>query len=213
LLSLLNKIDFLNEAHLTCDSDFQVTNAAYSDGNLGLTVDFTKDMEDVECTLEISYDSSVARVPNSTLSFTAQGRNMPLIILDPDLVSTIEKATLVFKVLSYSGLSVFFLSLPHKMIGPEFVLTCQIVFFSFAFYARPSYVADSIRSFGLVTGFRSELTSQESGAASSNFASSAKLSHQYLENALVLTCVLALPGLLLLVLSIKKAMEAKADEG
>jgi hypothetical protein len=205
-------MDFLNHTVLTCDSEYQVTSAAYSSGVLELTVDYSKNMEGVACTLEIAYDSSVALVPGSALHFTAQGRNLPLIIVSAELADTAAQMVFTFKVLSYAGLSVFFLSLLHKMIGPEFVLACQLIFFSFALYPRPSFVAGSIRAFVLLTGFRSVLFSQEVGAGFSAFASAAQLGHQYLENALVLTCFLAAPGLLLLVLGVRKAREAKADE-
>jgi hypothetical protein len=205
-------MDFLNHTVLTCDSEYQVTSAAYSFGVLELTVDYSKNMEGMACTLEIAYDNSVALTPDSILHFTSQGRNLPLTIVSPELANTAAQMIFSFRALSYTGLAVFLLSLLHKMIGPEFILACQLVFFSFALYPRPSFVAGSIRAFVLVTGFRSVLFPQEAGAGFSAFASAAQLGHQYLENAVVLTCFLAVPGLLLLVLGVRKAGEAKADE-
>ena len=47
----------------------------YSEGELTVEVDFTKDLEKVDCSLSISYDQQLATVKNSSLNFTAVSRN------------------------------------------------------------------------------------------------------------------------------------------
>jgi hypothetical protein len=49
-------------------------------------------------------------------------------------LSTRANVVFIFKMLSYVSLVVFFLSTLHKMIGVEYIVTCQMMYFSFVFY-------------------------------------------------------------------------------
>ena len=59
----------------------------YSEGELVVQVDFTKDLEDAECSLSISYDQQLATVKDSSLNFTAVSRNEELILVSEEDIS------------------------------------------------------------------------------------------------------------------------------
>jgi hypothetical protein len=87
---------------------------------------------------------------NISLSFEAISRNTPLIISQyRDQYKTFKS---IFRALSYLVLGLFLLSLPHKMIGAELLFNCQIVLISNALYTRPSFLFNSVKNFGLVSG-------------------------------------------------------------
>ena len=64
-----------------------MTDMSYSEGELMVQVDFTKDLENAECSLSISYDQDLATVNNSFLNFTAVSRNEELVIVSEEDIS------------------------------------------------------------------------------------------------------------------------------
>ena len=108
---------------------------SYSEGELTVEVDFTKDLEDVECSLSISYDQDLATVKNSSLNFTAVSRNEELILVSEEDISKRKTIKFIFTYLSLGFLGVFLFSLCHKMIGAELAVPFQIVYLSFALYS------------------------------------------------------------------------------
>ena len=131
-----------------------MTEMSYSEGELVVQVDFTKDLENVECSLGVSYDQDLATVKDSSLNFTAVSRNEELVIVSEEDIGRRKTIKFIFACLSLGFLGVFLLSLCHKMIGAELAVSSQMVYLSFALYADPSYISPSLRSFSLVTGCR-----------------------------------------------------------
>lgn len=106
-------------------------------------------MENKYCQLSVSFDKKYIISPKVTLKFQAVGRNYPLIISE---ISNIKMIKFAFKILSLIILGLFVLSLPHKMIGPELLVCCQIAYISSCLYDSPSLFNLTIKSFGMVTG-------------------------------------------------------------
>jgi hypothetical protein len=71
-----------------------------------------------------------------------------------DHVAQVSTIKFVFKVLSWVALGVFLVSLPHKMIGLELLIPCQLVYFSYVFF-KQSKIHYVLKSFKLVTSYRS----------------------------------------------------------
>jgi hypothetical protein len=68
---------------LGCLSDYTVVESSYSSGQLTLVVDYTTNMEGVNCNISIAYNpATMADISNSSLSFEAISRNEKLIIID-----------------------------------------------------------------------------------------------------------------------------------
>ena len=86
----------------------------------------------------------------------------------------------IFTYLSFGFLGIFLLSLCHKMIGSELAVSCQMVYLSFALYARPSYLSVALRSFTLVTGCRTLFFSQDYENMLPPFSYRAEMSPQVL---------------------------------
>jgi hypothetical protein len=129
-----------------------VSSLDYVSGVLKVVADYTEDMEDRECNLVVSYSQNTTIFQYSALQFIAKGRNWKLLVSQS--TSTKKTLTFFFKVLSYAALGVFLLSLLHKMIGAEFIVSCQVIYFSFAYYEQPTFISSTIRSLQLVTGYR-----------------------------------------------------------
>jgi hypothetical protein len=67
---------------LTCqDTAYVIKEISYSNGDLTLTVDYTTDMESHSCLLSLSFDSSIIRSPNTSLSFSAKSQTLKLVIV------------------------------------------------------------------------------------------------------------------------------------
>ena len=66
----LNKMNFSNHTALRCNSNYSITALTYSYGSLGISVEYTADMEGFDCNLTISFDQSLLESPDSLLSFT-----------------------------------------------------------------------------------------------------------------------------------------------
>ncbi len=137
---------------LDCSAEYSVSAISYSKGVLTLTADYSTDMEGEQCSLTMHYDSTVVRSPNSSLSFTALSRNEKLIVSNH--LSAYSSIMFIFRILSYAALAVFALSLPHKMIGAELLVSCQLVYLSYALYHNPTALIGAVRGFSLVTGYR-----------------------------------------------------------
>ena len=147
-------MNFTQKVNFSCASEYSVTEMSYSEGELVVQVDFTKDLENAECSLSISYDQQLATVKNSSLNFTAVSRNEELTLVSEEDISKRKTIKFIFTYLSLGFLGVFLLSLCHKMIGAELAVSSQMVYLSFTLYARPSYLLVALRSFSLVTGYR-----------------------------------------------------------
>jgi hypothetical protein len=184
-------VDFSSRAVLVCDSEYQVVAVSYSEGELVLTVDYTRAMEDAECELTVTYDSDTTTLQNNTLQFTAKGRNMALSFVEQSSLATKGKITFIFRLLSYLALAAFCLSLLHKTAGLEFIVACQLVYFSFAFYPRPTFVASSLKAFQMVTGYQTMFYRPEYGELMYPFTYATEMSRQFLENNFFWTALMA----------------------
>jgi len=80
-------MNFSSSTILSCASDYTVTQMVYSQGELSIEVDFTRDLEGVDCSLSINYDQQLTIINNSSVNFTAISRNEELIIVSEDDVS------------------------------------------------------------------------------------------------------------------------------
>lgn len=68
----LNKMNFLSRVELDCPANYTLTEAKYDyTGVLSLTVDYLSDLENLPCSMTISFDSSIIRAPNVTVLFDA----------------------------------------------------------------------------------------------------------------------------------------------
>ena len=115
----------------------------------------------MDCLISISSNQQLATVKNSSLNFTAISRNEELIIVSEEDISKRKTIKFIFTYLSLGFLGVFLLSLPHKMVGAELAVSCQMVYLSFALYPSPSFLSLSLRSFTLVTSYRTIFFSSE----------------------------------------------------
>ena len=138
-----------------------------------------------ECSLGVSYDQDLATVNNSFLNFTAVSRNEELVIASEEDISKRRTIKFIFTYLSLGFLGVFLLSLCHKMIGAELAVSSQMVYLSFALYARPSYLSAALRSFTLVTSCRTLFFSEDYENMLLSFSYRAEMSPQILENQIV----------------------------
>ena len=66
-------------SHLNCTSTYSVSSISYNLGTLTLVVDFSEDMEERNCNLSLSFDPSIIDSANSTISFTVNSINEPLL--------------------------------------------------------------------------------------------------------------------------------------
>ena len=158
---------------------------SYSEGELVVQLDFTKDLENAECSLGISYDQDLATVKDSSLNFTAVSRNEELVIASEEDIGRRKTIKFIFACLSLGFLGVFMLSLCHKMIGAELAVPFQVVYLSFALYARPSYLSVALRSFTLVAGCRTLFFNSDYENMLLSFSYRAEMSPQVLENHIV----------------------------
>lgn len=137
-------MDLTQHITLQCqDTSYQLTFTDYQTGTLTLTVDYSTDMEDRQCQLDVSFDSAVIISPNATLSFAAVSRTSPLLVSHK--MKEYATIKLIFGVLSYIVLGVFLASLPHKMIGAELLLSTQLVYLSNCLYAKPTFLGSSLK--------------------------------------------------------------------
>jgi len=132
-------MDLTQQVDLICqDTNYDVSAISYdSSGILTLTADYSTDMEGKSCTLNISFDRTVIVSPNSTLSFEAISKTLPLIILNNQ--AEYKSIKLIFGILGYISVGVFLLSLGHKMVGAETMACSQIVYLSYVLYNKPYF--------------------------------------------------------------------------
>jgi hypothetical protein len=105
----------------------------------------------------------------------------------------------IYKILACLSLAIVALSLLHKMIGLEYIVACQMVYLSYAFYSRPTYVNSSITSFQMVTSYRSSFYQRAYGDVLPPFTYATEMSKQFLESnllwiAVVIVVILSLFG-------------------
>jgi cysteine-rich repeat protein len=74
-LMTFSQMSLTHSVSLLCNSEYTVTEISYAAGVLKVVVDYTKDMEGVECTLNIDYDSAVIKSANSSVDFQAVSSN------------------------------------------------------------------------------------------------------------------------------------------
>ena len=69
--SLLNldKMNFTKYLKLECDTNYDITSITYSQGVILISVDYTEDMEDRQCTLTLDYDPTIVNRSTSKLTF------------------------------------------------------------------------------------------------------------------------------------------------
>lgn len=137
--------------NLTCEADYEVSSITYVSGVMTIIVDYSSDVEERACSLNVAFDSNYIRTPTTWLNFTAQSETMPLIIFSLDSEYKISK--LIFRVLAYSALALFLLSLAHKMIGAELLTCCQLVYFSICFYNPLTVPFSAIKNQGTARGY------------------------------------------------------------
>ena len=144
-------MDLTQLSHLNCTSTYSVSSISYSLGTLTLVVDFSEDLEERTCNLSLSFDPSIIDSANSTISFTVNSINEPLIFYSN--VETLTAIKNIFKVLSLIALVLSVLTIHHKLIGAELMICCQMVYLSLCFYSKPSYLMKSIEAFHLVSNW------------------------------------------------------------
>lgn len=76
--------------------------------------------------------------------------NFPLVIIEDG--AKIESLGMFLYILSFMVVGLFLATLPHKMIGPELLVACQMVYLSSCLYKKPSLFSLVINKFNLVTG-------------------------------------------------------------
>jgi len=113
-------------------------------------VDYAKDMEGVPCNLTLSYVQSLVKSPASILSFNAVSNDTKLLVSNH--LETVSMAKFNFRLLSFIILGIFVVSLGHKMIGAELIVSCQTLYLSCSMFGEPTFVFDSIYSLNPVNG-------------------------------------------------------------
>ena len=66
---------------LECDASHTVSDISYDSGVLNLVSDYTTDMEGGNCTLNVTFDSSIIISPETSLSFTTVSDTESLVIV------------------------------------------------------------------------------------------------------------------------------------
>jgi hypothetical protein len=87
-------------------------------------------------------------------------------------------------------LVIFVLSLPHKMIGPELMSCCQLVYLSNVLYIEPSFLLSSVQNFRLVTGTWSLLTSSSDSKLLAPFSERVDLSKYFIKDSCIVVAIL-----------------------
>ncbi len=98
----------------------------------------------------MTFDRAFVRSPSTKLKFTAKSSNYPL-TYTANLGYYLNLRDL-FHLFGYIAVAFFAVSLPHKMIGAELLVCCQIIYLSNCFYKIHSFFFSTVREFGLVTG-------------------------------------------------------------
>lgn len=143
-------MDLIQNVIMECNSTYTIPSVGYDNGLLTIKADYTENMEGRLCSLAVSFDKQYIISPNYTLHFQAVSENYPLVIIQD--MESIKKIKFSLQLLSYVVLGLFLLSLPHKMIGPELLISCQMVYLSNTFYTRPGLFSLTISNFQLITG-------------------------------------------------------------
>lgn len=101
-----------------------------------MTVDYTEDLEDKQCRLEIDFTSSGGLInsPNAVLNFQAISRTLPMIVTKD--AALIGQTAAIFELLSKIALGFFAFSAVHKMIGAETLTVFQLVYLSNCLYPK-----------------------------------------------------------------------------
>jgi hypothetical protein len=70
-------------AELNCSANYTIVAVTYdSTGKLTLSVDYSTNMEGLPCTMTLSFDSTIIRSSNITVSFDAVSETLPLLIVE-----------------------------------------------------------------------------------------------------------------------------------
>jgi hypothetical protein len=120
---------------------------------------------------------------------------------------------MLFSILSYIVLSVFFLTLRHKMIGVELVVACQMVYFSYAFNTQPSFLMTSIEKLNLVTGYRAFFHQNAYNMLLDPFCLKFEINRQFLENNfawVVIVAILIIIAVIMVVYDLKHPYQPPA---
>jgi hypothetical protein len=132
----IKRMNLTHHALLECPAIYSTSDIKYdsSTGKLTLTADYESDMEGIPCNMTLTFDSTIIRSLDITVSFDAISETLPLMIINnQEQLRTIKT---IFVAISYVGLAAFFLSLGHKMIGVEVMTNLQLIYLSNAFYNR-----------------------------------------------------------------------------
>ena len=62
-------MNFTKYLKLECDTNYDITSITYSQGEILISVDYTEDMEDKQCTLTLDYDPTIVNRSTSKLTF------------------------------------------------------------------------------------------------------------------------------------------------
>lgn len=80
-IKLLEKIDWsTSDVVFAIPSNYTIKSINYLNGLLSIVVDFISDLENLNSTLKISFDSNYVIALPIKLNFTAVGNNIPLLI-------------------------------------------------------------------------------------------------------------------------------------
>lgn len=154
-LFLLKNMDFNTRTQLVCSVDgIKMISAKYSEGVLTISADFSENIEGVGCSVNITYDPELMVIESSSLFFNISSGHKNLFFLSAEAVSTKKSISFIFKILSYLILTVFLLSLRHKMIGVELIFTAQVVYLSYGLNNKPTYLGETVKKMGWVSGYR-----------------------------------------------------------
>ena len=108
----------------------------------------------------------------------------------------------IFEFLAYIALGIFFVSLPHKLIGAELLSSLQIIFLSYSFHSNPSFLLRSIFALNLVTGKWSFFTQEGDKYLIDPFTERTAIAPYFIENSIIIVAILFLLILVMITLSL-----------
>lgn len=189
----LSSLDLASHVVLACASTYTVSQVTYSGGTLRIEVDYSEDLEDRQCSLQLDFNGTAIVSPPASLDFLADSSTLPLVLTrNPHLISA---SAFIFQALSYAALVFFALSLSHKTVGAEVISTFQVVYLSNCAYQSLSFFSYTTLEVGWVTGGW-PLSSPTISSDVPFLRDRVALSQHFLDNSILVTAVL-FPAVLL----------------
>lgn len=144
----------------------------------------------------------------SSLVFDAVSDDIPLVIsLYLESYIAIKK---IFRILGIVAIGLFIVSVSHKLIGAELLVCCQMVCLSNYFYRVASFLFNSVKELGVVTGWPL-LHSDSDSSTISPFSNRVDVGPSFAKNNVVALSILVFSIFLFVVLKLIRFLDGDSS--